>query len=175
MEKGLVHIYCGDGKGKTTAAFGLAFRCAGRGGKVLVVQFLKGGETGEILLAQRLPSFTILRGNAAGKFSFCMNETEKQTVSEQNNCHLEDIAKMLQKEEYQMLVLDEVMAALNYGMLDWDAVLSLIDERPAGLEVVMTGRNPPQELIERADYISEIKKVRHPYEKGVAAREGIEL
>lgn len=175
MERGLVHIYCGDGKGKTTAAFGLAFRCVGRGNKVLVLQFLKGGVTGEVLLAQRIPEIYIIRGNAAGKFSFMMSEDEKAAVRSEHDKNLAKASALVSNGQYSMIVLDEIMAAWEQNLIDRKAVLELIVNRTEGLEVVMTGRNPPKELLDLADYVSEIRKLRHPFDTGVSAREGIEL
>ena len=174
MNKGLVHIYCGEGKGKTTAAFGLAFRCAGRGNKVLILQFLKGGVTGEVLLAERIQEITVICGNASEKFTFMMSEEEKIAVRDKHNENIEKASELVSGGEYRMLVLDEVMAAWNENLIDRRAVLELIRKRPDGLEVVMTGRNPPKELFEMADYISEISKLRHPYDMGIPARDGIE-
>ena len=118
----MIHLYCGDGKGKTTAAMGLALRAAGHGKTVVVAQFLKAGGSGEA----------------------------------------------------DVLVLDELCAALSSGMVELGRVLALLDGRPPELEVVVTGRNPPPELTARADYMTEMVKQKHPYEAGVPAREGIE-
>lgn len=175
LEKGCIHIYCGDGKGKTTAAFGMAFRCAGRGLNVLILQLLKCGMTGEVLLAERIPEITVLRGNAAGKFTFQMTDGEKEAVRKSHDERLSEVRRLLHTGNYRMLVLDELMAAWNNGLIDKQAVLELIAARPEDTEIVMTGRNPPDELVQLADYVSEIKKRKHPFDQGIAAREGIEL
>ena len=163
--KGLIHIYCGDGKGKTTAATGLAVRAAGCGMKVLLVQFLKGQETGELRALAHIPGITVLRGKASEKFTFQMDERElQQTYDEQARAGACDL-----------LVLDEVMGALSCQLIDEDLLRSLVEQKPERLELVMTGRNPPDWLIDAADYVSEIKKVKHPYDRGVSARRGIEM
>ncbi len=151
MERGLIHIYCGDGKGKTTCAFGLALRCAGIGEQVRIAQFLKGGDSGEVTAMQTFSNVEILRAKQGTKFTFQMNTEEKAQAKR-------DHTKLL----------------CTTGMVDVDELVSLIQARPTELELVMTGRNPPQELLDLADYITEMKKIRHPYDKGIAARRGIE-
>lgn len=175
MDRGFVHIYCGDGKGKTTAAFGLAFRCIGRGHHVLVLQFLKGDTTGEVLFADRVPEITVLRGNVAGKFTFQMSDNEKEAVRRAHDERLDEVSRLLHGGKYRILILDELMAAWNNGLIDKQKVLRLIKMRPPETEVVITGRNPSDELLQLADYVSEIKKIKHPFDQGVTAREGIEM
>lgn len=174
MGRGLIHIYCGEGKGKTTAAFGLAFRCAGHGEKVVILQFLKGSDTGEITAAQRFDNITVIRGNPAGKFTFQMSDAEKERTAQEHDWNFDRAAELCRSGTCRMLVLDEIMAAWDKGLLDKKKVLKFLRSKPEPLEIVMTGRNPPSELFELADYISEICKIRHPYDKGVGAREGIE-
>ena len=150
---GLIHIYTGDGKGKTTAALGLILRASGRGLKVVLGQFLKGRETGELHTLSLLPGVTVFRGKPLTKFSFQMNEQEKADV---------------------LLVLDEVIGACGTHLLDESLLIDFLKHKPEHLEVVMTGRNPSPELLELADYVSEICKRKHPFDKGIPAREGIE-
>jgi cob(I)alamin adenosyltransferase len=170
--KGLVHIYCGDGKGKTTAAMGLALRAAGNGLKVLILQFLKSGSTGELISLAKLENVTVIRGKGGTKFVWNMNEDEKETAL----CvHTENLNKVMEHAgDYDMLILDEALGACGCGLLDTQLLCRFLDERPDGMEVVLTGRNPAKDLMDRADYISEIKKIRHPYDKGIMARKGIE-
>ena len=171
--KGLVHIYCGDGKGKTTAAMGLAVRAAGNGLKVLILQFLKNGRTGELESLAKLDHVTVIRGKGGMKFVCNMNEREKD---EALRIHTENLNKVMeQAENYDLLILDEAMGACSCGLLNKDLLCRFLDGKPDGLEVVMTGRDPAQEFLDRADYISEIKKIRHPYDKDVPARKGIEF
>ena len=171
-QTGLVHLYCGDGKGKTTAAMGLAMRAAGRGLRVLIVQFLKSTPTGELEILKLLPQVKVLRSSEQLGFTFRMNEEQKHRAAVIQQQLFAGAKEQMQ--DTDLLILDEVMAAINAGMLQTEQVAGLLRERPAGLEVVLTGRNPPPELIELADYISEIKKVKHPFDKGIAARDGIE-
>lgn len=172
---GLVHIYCGDGKGKTTAAIGLAVRCAGYGEQVLLVQFLKGWDSGELHALKRFPEITVIRGDASNKFIFQMNEDEKKLVYKQYNQNLTLAAGMLKEERFRMLILDEVMAAWNNNLLDRQLLLAILKNRPSNVEIVMTGQNPPEELTNFADYISQICKQKHPYDRGMQARKGIEF
>jgi len=170
---GLIHIYTGDGKGKTTAAAGLAARAAGRGIPVIFVQFMKNRPTGEVESLSRLPGVTILRGKAGDGFSFTMTAEEQQKSREIHNENLRRAVE-LAREGDCLLVLDEVMAALKYGLLEETMLREFLARRPQGVEVVLTGREPPDWLLETADYITEMKKVRHPYDRGITAREGIE-
>lgn len=171
-ETGLIHIYCGDGKGKTTAAMGLALRAAGRGLPVVAAQFLKDGTSGECQMLRQLPGVTMLAANPCGKFSFQMCQAEReQTADCLARLFREAVAKA---QSPGLLVLDEVCGALSCGFLQEGEVIRFLREKPAALEVVMTGRKPSPSLCETADYISEIMKRRHPYDKGVPAREGIE-
>ena len=174
-ETGLIHIYCGDGKGKTTAAIGLAVRHAGRGGKVVLAQFLKDGTSGECRALAKLDGVTMLAANPCGKFSFQMDEEEKQQCSAAIGRTFEAATGFAVHEGATLLVLDEVCAAISCGFLSEDEVLAFLDGRPDTLEVVLTGRNPSEALQARADYITEMVKRRHPFDKGVGARKGIEL
>ena len=169
---GLVHVYCGDGKGKTTAAFGLALRCVGAGNKVVVAQFLKDGQSGECCALRTFPNAVLLGCNPTGKFSFRMDETEKEQTRKVSRQTLQEA--LAAAHDARMLVLDEVMAAVTCGFLTVEEVIHAVTNRPAELELIMTGRNPPEELAALADYISEIKKIRHPFDRGIAARDGIE-
>ena len=169
-QTGLIHIYCGDGKGKTTAAIGLAVRAAGHGLRVVIVQFLKSSPTGELAVLGRLPEVTVIRSQEQLGFTFRMNEEQKRHAAVIQQ-------QLLAREAMQradLLILDEVMAAINAGMIESKEVAALLREKPQELEVVLTGRNPPEELLQLADYVSEIKKVRHPFDRGIAARDGIE-
>lgn len=173
--KGLVHIYTGNGKGKTTAALGLGVRACGRGLKVLMVQFLKGAPTGEMYSLKALePGFVLYRGKETKKFTWEMNEEEKaQTAAEQSR-NFEHAIGMVSGGGLDLLILDEALGAISSGMLDKEAVVKFIKEKPENLELVLTGRGATPELIELADYVSEIRAVKHPAEKGIKARKGIE-
>ena len=174
MEKGLVHIYCGDGKGKTTAATGLAVRCAGAGGSILWFQFLKRDTSGERISLGRLENITLLQGYDKMKFTFAMTDEEKQEAALFYNNAMDRIKKMVQSENYDMIILDETFGAINTGMISEDIIIEFLKNKPAGLEVVMTGRDPSERIMEYADYISEIRKIKHPYDRGIQSRKMIE-
>ena len=171
--KGCVHIYCGDGKGKTTCLMGLTVRAAGRGKKILLHQFLKDDSSGERLIIDRLPGVTVMPGTKMDKFTFQMNEEELLSLQEANDDMLARIIHLAP--EYDMVVLDESVYAIDKGLLQEKPLLEFLKNRPEGLEVVLTGRNPSKELMEAADYISEIKKVKHPFDAGLSSRKGIEF
>lgn len=171
---GLIHIYCGDGKGKTTAAVGLAVRCAGRGNKVLLVQFLKSRDSGELYLLAKLPDIEIMRGKESKKFTFQMNEEEKHALLIEHNKMFEQVLAKIKNGGYSLLILDEVIGALNAKVFEMPKLIEFLRHKPENLEVVLTGRNPAPELVEIADYVSEMRKVKHPMDKGIMAREGIE-
>lgn len=170
MEQGLVHLYCGEGKGKTTAAMGLALRALGAGRRVVIVQFLKGRQSGEIPLLRSLGA-QIFRGKAGTKFSFQMSEEEKTKT---RALQTENLRQALAC-ECGLLVLDEACSAWQTGLVDQELLQKAVLERPEGREVALTGRNPPEWMREAADYITEMKCHRHPFEKGVPARQGVEF
>ena len=171
---GLIHIYCGDGKGKTTAAVGLAVRCAGRGNKVLLVQFLKSRDSGELYSLAKLPDIEVMRGKESKKFTFQMNEEEKHVLLIEHNKMFEQVLEKIKNGGYSLLILDEVIGALNAKVFEMPKLIEFLRHKPENLEVVLTGRNPAPELVEIADYVSEMRKVKHPMDKGIMAREGIE-
>lgn len=171
---GLIHIYCGDGKGKTTAAVGLAVRCAGRGNKVLLVQFLKSRDSGELYSLAKLPDVEVMRGKESKKFTFQMNEEEKHALLIEHNKMFEQVLAKIKNGGYSLLILDEVIGALNAKVFEMPKLIEFLRHKPENLEVVLTGRNPAPELVEIADYVSEMRKVKHPMDKGIMAREGIE-
>jgi cob(I)alamin adenosyltransferase len=174
MNLGLVHIYCGDGKGKTTACIGLSVRAAGRGFKVLFVQFLKGRTTGELNSFELFENIEVMRGKETTKFTFQMNEEEKQVVAQEHEKLFSLVLDKINNEKIDLLVLDEVIGACNAGVFSLKRLITFLQEKPAGLEVVLSGRNPVKELIELADYVSEVKMIKHPLKKGIPARDGIE-
>lgn len=176
MELGLIHIYCGDGKGKTTAAMGLGMRAAGRSKKVLLTQFLKSNKTGELNSIEKLSEFFhVVKGVPAKKFVWNMNEEEKLEVKKEHTNRFREVTKKAIEEEYDLLILDEIIATINRDFVMLTEVIDFLKNKPTGLEVVMTGRNPKEELIELADYVSEIKAIKHPYNKGIKSRVGIEI
>lgn len=170
---GLTHLYFGDGKGKTTSAIGLAVRAAGSGMKVAFVQFMKGCETSEITVLKLLPNICVFRSNVDFGFFSSMSEDEKKHITNIHNSLMDEALEYLGPEG--MLVLDEVTHAINFDLISCERIKDYVEKKPQFIELVMTGRNPKDYLIEAADYVSEIKKIKHPFEKGISARKGIEL
>lgn len=175
MDTGLIHIYCGDGKGKTTAAIGLSLRCVGHSGTIVFTQFLKGRETGELAILQQLPSVTVLRGKGLTKFTFQMSTEEKATCKASQEALWDKAVALIYDIQPDMAVFDEVIGACHLSMVDEKKVLDFLRHKPKKTEVVMTGRNPSQALLKQADYVSEIVKRKHPFDEGIGARVGIEF
>jgi cob(I)alamin adenosyltransferase len=173
MELGLVQVYTGDGKGKTTAAFGLAMRAIGKGLKVFVVQFLKGRKYGELETAGRLSDR--LEVVQSGLDTFVKKGQPGEEDLKLAHQGLELARRAIMGGEYDIVILDEVNVAIELGVLKVEEVLPLIDERPGGVELVLTGRYAPDEFCDRADIITEMRNVRHCFDKGVPMREGIEF
>ena len=172
---GLIHIYCGENKGKTTASVGLAVRAAGRGFSVIFAQFLKTAPSGELASLEKL-GVQVYRGNLPKGFSWEMNSDELKILKEEHNKLFLKVTSLIHgKGDNTLLVLDEMIGAYDGDFIDRDIVLKFLREKPENLEVVMTGRNPAPELAELADYITEMKKIKHPMDTGVIARKGIEM
>ena len=168
----MVHLYCGEGKGKTTAAMGLALRMAGRGRAVVIAQFLKGVDSGERLALAQVPGVRLLEVPERVKFSFQLTPAEREAERTRNTRLLALARKAAPS--CDLLVLDEVIDALR-GFLPQEELCAFLDERPAGLEVVLTGHSLPEALERRADYITHMVKEKHPYDRGVTARREIEF
>lgn len=169
----MIHIYCGDGKGKSSAAFGAALRAAGNGMQVLVSQFLKDGSSGELRALSKIENVTILTEMKPNKFLWDMNQKELEETREIYHELFAKIGKI--SEDYQVIILDEIVAAYQNNMVDRQMFLEFLKEQKENREIILTGRNPAPELLELADYITEMNKVRHPFDKGVQARKGIEF
>lgn len=174
MKNGLIHLYYGDGKGKTTAAVGLAVRAAGSGKKVLFAQFMKGGVTGEIKSLQDIGGITVLRGEKKFPFYKDMTLDQKEEQAVVHNQMLDTIISAVRNGEYDMVILDEITYPCRLNLIDYDRFREFLLSEKGKIEIVCTGRNPDTFFLECADYITEMKCIRHPYEKGVPAREGIE-
>ena len=174
MEKGLIHIYCGDGKGKTSAATGLAVRAAGCGKQVLFARFLKNEDSGELEILDRIPEIHVIHLERSYGFYRTLTEEEQAEVRQMYEALWQDIVQKAETDVYDVLVMDEFMAAYNYGLIGHDAAFAFLREKPVRLEVVLTGRDPDEDLVELADYVSEIRKVKHPFDRGIRARRGIE-
>lgn len=175
MEKGLTHIYHGDGKGKTTAAVGLAVRAAGAGMKVLFTQLMKDGTSSELAVLKNIENIEVNTIKNTYGFTWNMTDADKAKLKVENDKAVTALIEAVKEEKYQMLVIDEVMSAYQGGLADKKLVLELMQLCRGRIELVLTGRNPSDELKAMADYITEMKGERHPYDKGIGARLGIEL
>ncbi len=170
----LTHIYTGDGKGKTTAALGLALRFSGYGENVIIVQFGKGSYTGELTSLAKIPNIKVLRNSRDYGFWHSMSDLDKMKLCDENNANLNTALLFVRSGVCALLVLDEIISAYENGAVDREIVDALLNKKPSQTELVLTGRAAPQSFIDRADYVSEIKNIRHPYDQGIIAREGIE-
>lgn len=171
---GLIHCCCGDGKGKTTSALGLALRFAGAGGKVYIVQFLKGAESGELNILDQLDGITVLRNERDLGFVFQMTEEQKEQCRKMHNENLNKALASVRFGQCGLLILDELTYAYDMDLIDKKLIEELFIHKPEPLELVVTGRDPAPLFTDNADYISEIKAVKHPFDKGIPARRGIE-
>ena len=172
MEKGYIQVYTGDGKGKTTAALGLALRAAGHGMRTYIGQFLKGRPYGELEALRGHPLITIEQYGDPNCWVRRDHAPPEQVARARQG--LERAREAMLSGQYDIVVLDEVNVALWFGLLTVEEVLAFLDQRPDGVEVVLTGRRAPQELIDRADLVTEMREVKHYYQAGVPARAGIE-
>lgn len=169
---GRVHIYYGYGKGKTTAAIGATVRAAGAGLKVLFYQFLKDNSSSERVILEEMPNVTCLPGKEHVKFYTQMNGDEKKEYRRYYTKALDEIVKFCSG--FDVLVLDEILDAVALGVISEQKVLSFIDHKPRGLELVLTGHDISEEMRARGHYITYFEKEKHPYDLGIIAREGIE-
>jgi cob(I)alamin adenosyltransferase len=171
LSKGYVQVYTGDGKGKTTAALGLALRAAGHGMRTYIGQFMKGQHYGELDGFRDHPAVTI---EQYGDVRCIRREDVTPEHIAQAQRGLERAWKAMLSGQYDVVVLDEVNVTIWFGLLAVEEVLAFLDQRPDRVEVILTGRRAPQELIERADLVTEMREVKHYYQQGVQARKGIE-
>jgi len=175
-EKGYTHLYFGNGKGKTTAALGLALRAAGHGKNVVIVQFLKNWDCGELFSLKAVPNITILSGKP-GSTTFVRDMSDEE-IAETKSAHDNVLLKaldMVKSGQCELLVLDEVIDAYELGVLSDNLFFDLVENKPFELELVLTGHNHNKRLIENSDYVTEMMKIMHPYDNGVNARKGIEF
>lgn len=168
---GLLHIYCGDGKGKTTTAVGLTVRALGNGMRVMFVQLMKDGSSSELKILERLPGVDVLFCPKKRNFFKFLSDSEKAEFCRDIQSLFDEA---MTKTGYDMVILDEFMSAYGLGLLDKPRALEALRAKKETAEIVLTGRDPEPELQALADYISCIQKQRHPFDEGVPAREGIE-
>jgi len=170
--KGLIQIYTGNGKGKSTAAYGLALRASGRGLKTIIIQFLKCGNCyGEHFAFEKIENIDI---KSFGKPEFVNFKNPSKGDIELANEALEFSEKTLNESKYDLVILDEINVALHFKLIQLERIINLLKSKPENVELILTGRSAPKEIIEIADLVSEIVEIKHPYQKGINAREGIE-
>lgn len=175
MQKGLVQVYCGKGKGKTTAAIGLGIRAIGNQYKVIMIQFLKNDDTGECKVLKTLePQFKVFHFEKKHGFTWKLSEEEKQELKTDIQTALKFARKVMDTGECDVLILDEVLAAVEQQFVTEEELCQLIDSKPEEMEMVLTGRNVPDCIQSRAHYVSKIEPVKHPMTMGIPARMGIE-
>ncbi len=175
MKRGLVQVYTGDGKGKTTAAVGLALRGAGRGLKIIFIQFLKNSESGEVMLIEKsIPEIKVRRYSSQSKFIWDMNDAERDILRSETRSGFSEALSIAVEGNCDILVLDEILGAHRNGFITQDEILNMIKKKSEGLELVLTGRDAPVEIIEAADLVTEMKNIKHPFDAGVKSRDGIE-
>jgi len=173
--KGLIHIYYGSGAGKSTAAFGLALRAAGWGKKVVIVQFLKSTDCGEVRMLRGMENIKIYRGHGSLKFSINMTEEEKQLARCCHNKNLLYALSLIKEGKYDLLVLDEVLDAAALDLLESEELRTLMQDETRTTELVLTGHTKVDWMFDLADYITRMEKEKHPYDEGLTARKGIEF
>jgi cob(I)alamin adenosyltransferase len=171
IDKGYIHVYTGNGKGKTTAALGLAVRAAGYGMKTYIGQFMKGQHYGELTALRDHPCITI---EQYGDVECVHREEITQKHVDQARQGLKRAQEILLSDQYDIIILDEVNVAVWFDLISTRQVLELLDKRPKHVEIILTGRRAPKALVEIADVVSEIKEVKHYYHRGITARTGIE-
>lgn len=170
-KKGMIHIYCGEGKGKTTAAIGLTIRAIGYGYKVMYMQFMKPVNTKELAVLKTIDGITVETADENEKFSFQMTESEKANKKKHNEERFMQVVNRISEEgNYNMFVIDECLDCIGAGLLEENLVLDFLKNKPNDLEVVMTGRSPSSTVINLAEYVSRIEKVKSPYDKGICSK-----
>ncbi|MBC8449152.1 MAG: cob(I)yrinic acid a,c-diamide adenosyltransferase [Chloroflexi bacterium] len=172
LKQGLIQVYTGEGKGKTTAALGLALRAAGHGLRVYIVQFMKGWpHYGELVSVQQLPSVTLRQFGRPDFVNRAHPDPEDVRLAGEA---LQHAGQIIASGDYDVVILDEVNVALDYGLIGLDDVLTVLDARPEHVELVLTGRGAHLEIIQRANLVTEMLAIKHPYDAGTVGRRGIE-
>mgnify|MGYP001814855283 CR=1 FL=1 len=171
MKKGLLMVHTGDGKGKTTAAIGLGMRAAGHGLSVYMIQFMKGRRYGEINTIEKTPHFTVKQ---FGRDEFVSKKNPKQIDIDYAQQGLTHAQKIISEGKHDVVILDEINVALDFNLIPLTTVLELITSKPDHVELILTGRYAPPELVKHADLVSEVCEIKHPYTTGVLSRKGID-
>ena len=171
LKKGLIHVYTGNGKGKTTAAIGLGVRAAGAGLNVLMIQFMKGRRYSELDALEQIKNFSVVQ---FGRDEFVSKEKPEQVDIDLAQKGLTYAKEIICKNRYDVVILDELNVALDYQLVSVSDVIQVLKEKPESLELVLTGRSASPEIIKHADVVSEILEIKHPFQKGVLSRKGID-
>jgi len=171
LEKGFIHIYTGNGKGKTTAAIGLGIRATGEGLKVYMIQFMKGRRYSEIDALDHIQNFTVVQ---FGRDEFVLKENPEQIDIDLARKGFEQAKKIINKGEHDVVILDEINVAVDYNLIPLNDVLQLLEEKPKKVELILTGRYASPEVVKQADLVSEILEIKHPYQNGIESRKGID-
>jgi cob(I)alamin adenosyltransferase len=172
LSKGLIHVYTGSGKGKTTTAIGLGIRAAGAGLQVYMVQFMKGRKYCELSILDDIEHFSY---SQHGRDEFVNKDHPEQIDIDLAVEGLSVAKDLIESNKYDMIILDEINVAVDFGLLPLEEILQLIEKKPTHLELVLTGRYADKEIIRIADYVTEMLEIKHPYQTGVEARKGCEF
>lgn len=170
LEKGYIQVYTGNGKGKTSASIGVSLRMLCNGGKVFMGEFMKGQGSSEMKAMDKFPNYKV---EQFGLPKFVMNEASEEDIANAKK-GFERMKEILLSGEYDLVIFDEINSTLYYKMLDVDEVIDLLKQKPEKTEVILTGRNAHEKIIEFADLVTEMREIKHYYQKGVMARKGIE-
>lgn len=171
LEKGFVHIYTGNGKGKTTAAIGLGIRATGEGLKVYMIQFMKGRRYSEIDALKNMKNFTVVQ---FGRDEFVSKENPEQIDIDLARKGFEHAKEIIKNGENDLIILDEINVAVDFKLIPLKDVLKLMNEKPEKVELVLTGRYVHPDMVKQADLVSEILEIKHPYQNGIQSRKGID-
>lgn len=171
LTKGFIHVYTGNGKGKTTAAIGLGIRAAGSGLKVLMIQFMKGRRYSELDALEQVKDFTVVQ---FGRDEFVSKKNPEKIDIDLAQKGVSYAREVLQKNLFDVVILDEINVAVDFHLIALDEVLNLLKQKPKTMELILTGRYAPPELIKHADVVSEVLEIKHPYQNGIQSRKGID-
>lgn len=172
----MIQLYCGEGKGKTTAAVGQAVRAAGSGLNVIFSQFMKGNDTGELPILKQIENIEVIRSPRNFGFYSTLTELEKQELTDIHNDILDRLLLAAKEKSCDMLILDEITYPVSFHLIKEEKLKELLSfgKSKEGMEIILTGRNPENFMVDCADYITQMQAARHPYEKGIPARKGVE-